>query len=117
MVANADGNACEKLATGLSQRHIYIDLIRYIGKESNRLEEVDSGLVPSTESTPNTWIHVAMNGRLRFYQRSKGCLFSDLVEQSGRSKSALFEVLAGRGRPHLRNQERLAEIMSEGGLI
>ena len=44
--ADAAGNACEKQTIGLlRRRHICIDQIRYIGKESNQLEAVDAGLV------------------------------------------------------------------------
>jgi hypothetical protein len=49
--AGADGSACDKQTIGLLQRrHIYIDLIKYIGKESNRLEDVDAGQVHSPQS-------------------------------------------------------------------
>jgi hypothetical protein len=35
---------------------------------------------------------------------------ADLVRESGISRSALFDVLAGRSRPHPRNQKKLTEI-------
>ena len=43
--ADGDGSACDKQTVGLLQRrHIRIDQMKYIGKESNSLEEVESGL-------------------------------------------------------------------------
>jgi len=34
----------------LQRRHVYIDFVRYIGKESNHLEDVDAGLIHSEDS-------------------------------------------------------------------
>jgi hypothetical protein len=34
----------------------------------------------------------------------------DLLRECGMSRSALFEVLAGRSRPHAKNQEKLTPI-------
>jgi hypothetical protein len=49
--ADAFGNPCRRQTTGLLQRrHIKIDQIRCIGKESNSLENVDEGLVHSEET-------------------------------------------------------------------
>jgi hypothetical protein len=49
--ADAEGDACERRTVGLLQRrHIQIDYIKYIGKESNALEDVEAGLVHSDQS-------------------------------------------------------------------
>ena len=49
--ADAVGSPCGRQTTGLLQRrHIKIELIKYIGKESNSLEEVDKGAVHSEEN-------------------------------------------------------------------
>lgn len=43
--ADDEGDPCGKQTVGLLQRrHVTIDHIRYIGKESNRLEDVDAGM-------------------------------------------------------------------------
>jgi hypothetical protein len=48
--ADVIGNMCTKQTIGvLQRRHVGIDLIKYIGKESNSLEEVESGLIHSDE--------------------------------------------------------------------
>jgi hypothetical protein len=49
--ADAEGNTCERQTVGLLQRrNIRIDQIKYIGKESNSLEEIESGLIHSAEN-------------------------------------------------------------------
>ena len=53
-------NACEKQTAGLLQRrYVHIDLIRYIGKESNRLEDVDAGLIHSEHGVYTEYIDAA----------------------------------------------------------
>jgi hypothetical protein len=48
---DADGNTCGKRTEGLLQRrHVYIDSIKYIGKESNSLEEVNEGLIQAEQN-------------------------------------------------------------------
>jgi hypothetical protein len=55
--ADARGHVCEKQTTGLLQRrHIGIDRLVYIGKESNRLEEVDAGTVQDEEQVYTEYI-------------------------------------------------------------
>src|SRR6185437_2805990 len=49
--ADAHGSPCGKQTVGLLQRrHIRIEQIQYIGKESNRIEDVESGLIHSARS-------------------------------------------------------------------
>jgi len=49
--AEVEGQPCGKQTCGLLQRlHVQIDQIRYIGKESNRLADVESGTVHSESS-------------------------------------------------------------------
>jgi hypothetical protein len=48
---DADGNVCTKQTVGLlSRRHVQIDRVKFIGKESNALEDVEAGLVHTQES-------------------------------------------------------------------
>lgn len=49
--ADAQGNPCGKATIGLLQRrHVRVGEIRFIGKESNNLEEVDAGLVHASSA-------------------------------------------------------------------
>jgi hypothetical protein len=43
----------------------------------------------------------------------KGIPVSELVQRTGMSRSALFEVLAGRSVPHRKNRARLAEVVKK----
>jgi len=55
--SDVDGNACGKQTVGLLQRrHIEIAQIKYIGKESNSLEEVDGGLVHSAQNVYTEYV-------------------------------------------------------------
>jgi hypothetical protein len=55
--ADEKGNPCEKQTLGLLQRrHIRVDHVRYIGKESNHLEEVDAGLVHCEDSVYTEYV-------------------------------------------------------------
>jgi len=49
--ADVFGEPCQKQTTGvLQRRHVQIDLIKCIGKESNSLESVDEGLEHSEKN-------------------------------------------------------------------
>lgn len=44
--ADTNGEACSGQTIGpLYRRHVLIDTLRYIGKEANRLDEVQSGQI------------------------------------------------------------------------
>ena len=52
------GQPCGKQTVGLLQRrHIRIDQIKYIGKESNSLEEVETGLIHSAENVYTEYLY------------------------------------------------------------
>jgi hypothetical protein len=115
--ADVDGNTCEKATIGLLQRrHVHIDLIKYIGKESNSLEDVDAGLIHSDhgvyteypDSRRDEW-------QVKVLPGLKRVSISDLQKKSGLSRSALFEILAGRSRPHRRNRQLLAHVLRTFG--
>jgi hypothetical protein len=68
----------------LQRRHVYIDLIRYIGKESNRLEDVDAGLIHSehgvyteyVDSRPDEW-------EVKILPAPKRIPIADLLKECG----------------------------------
>jgi hypothetical protein len=117
--ADSEGNVCDKQTVGLLQRrHVYIDLVKYIGKEANALEEVEAGLVHSEEAVYTEYPDPARDEwTVKVIPALKQVPLPELLAKSGMRRSALFEALAGRSRPHPRNQKRLAEIVRELGLI
>jgi hypothetical protein len=111
--ADVLGNPCEKQTVGLLQRrHIRIDHVRYIGKESNHLEAVDAGLVHSGENIYTEYVDKSRDEwQTTILPALKGLKLSDLIRQSGLSRRALLDIRAGRSRPHPKNLECLAAII------
>ena len=72
--ADASGEPCDRQSVGLlGRRHVRIEQLHFIGKESNKLEEVEEQSVPDAvtfiRSIP---IRGATSGRRRFYHSSGG---------------------------------------------
>jgi hypothetical protein len=110
--ADADGAICDKQTVGLLQRwHVYIDLIKYIGKESNSLEDVAAGLIHSEHGVYTEYPDERRDEwRVKILPALKKMPVPDILKECEMSRSALFEVLAGRSRPHRANREKLAAL-------
>jgi hypothetical protein len=119
--ADADGNICGKQTIGLLQRrHVRIDQLKYIGKESNSLEEVDAGLVHSEQNVYTEFPDPRRDEwQTKILPALKDARLSDLVEQCrGKlSRRALIEIRAGRSRPHRKNREVLASIVQRLNML
>jgi DNA polymerase type B, organellar and viral len=111
--ADATGNPCDKQTVGLLQRRqVKVDQIKYIGKESNHLEEVDAGLVHSGESIYTEYVDKSRDEwQTKALPALKLLPLAYLVSESGLSRRALMDIRAGRSRPHQKNQERLTTIV------
>jgi hypothetical protein len=111
--ADTDGNACSKQTVGLLQRrHVRLDQIKYIGKESNSLEEVESGLIHSEQSVYTEYPDQRRDEwQTKILPALKKIQLFRLVEMSGLSRRTLIDLRAGRSRPHRSNQELLASII------
>jgi len=110
--ADADGKPSSKQTMGLLQRrHIQIDEIKCIGKESNSLEDVESGLIHSAQ---NVYTEYPDPRRDEWETKIRPALrkvpLSQLEKRSGLSRRMLMKARAGRTRPHRNNQELLAGI-------
>lgn len=111
--ADADGNVCGRQTVGLlGRRHVGMDRIVYIGKESNRLEEVESGMVQDEDSVyteypdprRDEWITVIL-------PELKRRRLVDLVKETELSRRTLIDLRAGRSRPHARNEIVLRQVL------
>jgi hypothetical protein len=116
--ADAEGNVCGKQTVGLLQRrHVRIDGIKYIGKESNSLEEVDAGLFHSPE---NVYTEYVDPRRDEWETKIRPALhkvpLSVQQRETGLSRRMLINARTGQTRPHPDNQERLAMLVRELGL-
>lgn len=113
--ADADGNMCSKQTVGLLQRrHVAIDGLTYVGKESNRLEEVESGTIHSPEEVYTEYIDPRLDEwwtkilpALRAVELGK---LVALVPKM--SRRALIDLRAGRSRPHPKSLQRIKAAFS-----
>jgi hypothetical protein len=117
--ADSDGNPCGKQTIGLLQRrYVRVDQVKYIGKESNSLEEVEAGLIHSadaayteyTDSRRDEW-------QTKILAALKKAPLSVLEEKSSFSRRMLMKARAGTTRPHRKNRERLAALLKELNLL
>jgi glycosyltransferase involved in cell wall biosynthesis len=113
--ADANGDTCSKQTIGLMQRrHVRIERIKYIGKESNSLEEVESGLIHSEQSVYTEYPDQRRDEwQTKTLPALRKARLARLVELSALSRSTLIEIRAGRSRPHRKNQELLVKVLRE----
>lgn len=113
--ADANGAACSKQTLGLlERRHIRIDQVRYIGKESNFLEEVEAGLVHSARNVYTEYPDLRRDEWVTKLQPALKNASLNTLEKlcCGRiSRRALIDMRAGRSRPHRKNEKLLTSIL------
>jgi hypothetical protein len=119
--ADAFGSPCEKQTVGLLQRrHIRVDHLRFIGKESNGLESVDAGLIHAERNIYTEYVDPKRDEwTIKTWPALKQVPLGKLVKEClGRlSRRELIELRAGRSKPHRRNRELLANIVKKLCLI
>jgi len=103
--ADADGNPSGKQTIGLLQRrHVRIDQIKYIGKESNLIEDVESGLVHSETDIYTEYVDPKRDEwTTKILPELKRMPINELVKKSGMSRRAIIDLRMGRSRPHRKN--------------
>jgi len=102
----------------LYRRHVSINGIKYIGKESNSLEDVESGLIHDQRN-----VYTEYPDRRRDEWQTKilpalrDTRLADLVRHCKGyiSRRALIDLRAGRSRPHRKNQEILLATLRQLG--
>jgi len=116
--ANASGNACEKQTIGLlRRRHVQVAQIKYIGKESNNLEDVEAGLVHLAQNVYTEYTDLRRDEwQTTIVPALKKAPLPLLEKMSGFSRRMLMKARAGITRPHRKNRERLASVVRELGL-
>jgi hypothetical protein len=117
--ADARGKICGKQTVGLLQRrHIRIDQIKYIGKESNSLEEVEAGLHHSAENVYTEYPDPRRDEwQMKIVPALKRIPLSRLMKLSGLSRRMLIKARSGKVRPHRRNREVLKAIARRLGML
>ncbi len=117
--ANAVGEPCDKQTIGLLQRrHVRIEQLKFIGKESNSLENVESGLEHDARNVYTEYVDPRRDEwTTRILPALKTVPLKLLVKKCrGRlSRRALIDLRAGKSRPHRKNQELLVAILKNMG--
>jgi len=111
--ADAAGKPCAKQTVGLMQRrHLRIDQIKYVGKESNSLEEVETGLIHSAENVYTEYLDRRRDEwQTKILPALRKIPRALLAKMSGLSPTTIKDTLAGRSRPYPKNQEVLAKLI------
>jgi hypothetical protein len=117
--ADAKGNPSGKQTIGLLQRrHIRVGQIIYIGKESNKLEDIEAGTIHSAQLVyteypdprREEWETKILPLLRRFPVRV-------LVRLTNKSASMLRRTLSGRSRPQANNQILLKSVLRKIGML
>jgi hypothetical protein len=119
--ADASGWPCDRQTAGLlGRRHIKIDQIRCIGKESNSLENAEAGLVHSGSGAYTDYIDPKRDEWASKTQLAlKKVVLNVLVKECGQrlSRRELIELRAGRSKPHRKTKELLEVILKKLGFL
>lgn len=112
--ADARGEPCGKQTLGLlRRRHVRIGELTNIGKESNSLEEVQTG-IEHEEANVYTEYRDPRRGRWNTTVlpalRKASLVTLERMCEGQLSRRALIDIRAGRSTPHRRNQALLAEV-------
>lgn len=111
--ADSSGAPCNKQTVGLLQRrHVTIEWPpRFIGKESNKLEDVQEGSASDAADVYTEYPDQRRdNWMTETLPKLRAMPMQELIEQSGLSRRALQMIRAGR-RPASRNQHLLSAIV------
>jgi hypothetical protein len=109
------GNECGKDTRGLLQRRrVKIDEIKYIGKESNSLEQVEAGMVHDRQNVYTEYEDPKRSAwatkTLPAIKRTKPAFLINSCREFLSSR-ALRDIRAGRSTPHRRNREKLETVI------
>ncbi len=108
---DASGEPCSKQSIGLlSRRHVRIEKLHFIGKESNRLEEVEGqSLFDSAEVYTEYPDARRDEWATRILPKLRSIPMRELIERSGLDRRTLQRIRRGQ-RPHAGNEAALRAI-------
>ncbi len=111
--ADASGAPCDKQTVGLLQRrHVTIEWPpRFIGKESNKLEEVEEGSVPDAGDVYTEYPDPRRDEwATDVLPQMRMLNLSVLEAETELDRRTLQRIRAGR-RPHAKNRDLIAEVV------
>jgi hypothetical protein len=117
--ADADGNVCDQQTMGLLQRrHVRVEKITYIGKESNKIEDVQSALVHAAQEVYTEYPDPRRDEwQTKLLPALKKAPLKLLVKLSGLSRRAIIDLRAGRRRPHPKTEKVIAAVVRQLGFV
>ncbi len=117
--ADAKGKPSGKQSVGLlRRRHVRVERIIYIGKESNRLEEIEAGVIHSPDSVYTEYPDPRRDEwQTKILPVLQKFPVKILKRFSGKSPSMLRRTISGQSRPRRKNQELLKSILQRLGVI
>jgi hypothetical protein len=117
--AGADGKPSGKQTIGLLQRrHVRIKEIKYIGKESNSLEDVEAGLIHSAQNVYTEYPDRRRDQwETKIRPAMKKVFISVLEKETGLSRRTLIDARGGRRRPHPKHQKLIAAALLKLGIV
>lgn len=108
--ADSSGAPCSKQSRGLlSRRHVAIDGITYIGKESNRLEQVEEQSLMDPVAAYTEYVDPRHD---EWATKIRAIPLRELMERTGLPRSTPQAVRVGR-RPHPMRARFLAAIAAQ----
>jgi hypothetical protein len=117
--ADAERKPCSKQTIGLlERRHVRIDEIKYIGKESNSLEEVEAGLIHTAQNVYTEYPDRQRDEwETKIRPAMKDVFISVLEKETGLVRRTLIDARTGRRRPHPRHQKLIVAALRKLGLL
>ncbi len=116
--ADASGAPCDKQTVGLlHRRHVRIEKLHFIGKESNKLEEVEERGISDAADVYTEYPDARRDEWMTaILPRLKAIPIRELMRRSGLSRRALQMIRAGR-RPNQANRRILAKVLSNASSL
>jgi hypothetical protein len=107
--AGPDGKPCSKQTVGLlSRRHVRIEQQRFIGKESNLLEEVEEGSIHDATSVYTEYPdRKSDRGLEQLLPWLRNTPLSWLQDETGLARATIQRIRNGHSRPNTRTRQRL----------
>jgi hypothetical protein len=117
--ADAHGNPSGKQTIGLLQRRdMRVGQIIYIGKESNKLEEMEEGTIHSAQSVYTEYPDPRRDEwETKILPALRKFRIAVLIRLTNKSRSMLTRTLAGRSRPRAGNQTLLKSALRKIGML
>jgi hypothetical protein len=116
--ADAAGAPSDKQTIGLlAGRHVSIRALKYVGKESNHLQEVESGLMHAAESVYTEYRDARYDEWQVIRQALWKVSLDEFERMTGKSRRMLIDARTGRRRSRPANRALLAALAHKLGML